>query len=329
MRKIIIVLLSCILFNSCAMLLAKRQTVHVNSTPTGAKVYSGNNYVGMTPCNFTTKRAKPTLYFEKEGYYSSRINTQTKFRSGFWWNLMFTGFFGLIVDIPYAMKYTQTNYNVELNPRPVAQPTPQLITNLEQYAPSSVLAEIVRGSNMEEMKAQTIFKKYNSAVFMIFTRDARGEYQGSGFFISPNGIAISNYHVFKNTYKGLEIIKLHNGKQYKIKEVLAYSEKYDYILFRVEGKFNYIPVSKKKYEIGDKIYTIGSPKGLENTFSSGEISQIRSNSLIQINAPIDHGSSGGALINAQGEAIGITSGGRDDSGANLNYAIDINVIFKK
>lgn len=141
------------------------------------------------------------------------------------------------------------------------------------------------------------------------------------------GLAISNYHVFKGTHIGAEIIELYNGKQYKVKEVLAYSERYDYILFRIEGKFNYIPITQREYEVGEKVYAIGSPKGMENTFSSGEISQIRGNAIIQISVPIDHGSSGGALINSYGEVIGITSGGDDGSGANLNYAMDIRIIF--
>jgi len=65
---------------------------------------------------------------------------------------------------------------------------------------------------------------------------------------------------------------------------------------------------------------------LDNTFSSGEISQIRPNEdyQIQISVPIDHGSSGGALINQYGEAIGITSAGLGEySSANLNFAVDI------
>jgi serine protease Do len=79
-------------------------------------------------------------------------------------------------------------------------------------------------------------------------------------------------------------------------------------------------------EVGEKVYTIGSPLGLENTFSSGEISQLREDNLIQINAPIDHGSSGGALINEYGEVIGITTAGIESSGANLNFAVDIDVV---
>lgn len=171
-----------------------------------------------------------------------------------------------------------------------------------------------------------IFKRYDSAVFMVFTSDGYHAYQGSGFFISADGLAVSNYHVFKGTGIGYEIIKLSNGNQYKIEKVLAKSEKDDYILFRVKGRFNYIPVSQRKREVGERVYTIGSPKGLENTFSSGEISQIREDNFIQISCPIDHGSSGGVLINRYGEAIGITTGGRDDSGANLNFAKDIRVV---
>ena len=174
--------------------------------------------------------------------------------------------------------------------------------------------------------ATEIFKRYDSAVFMVFTTDGYNAYQGSGFFISADGLAVSNYHVFKGTGVGYEIIKLSDGRQYKIEKVLAKSEADDYILFRVKGQFNYIPVSHRKREVGERVYTIGSPKGLENTFSSGEISQIREDNFIQISCPIDHGSSGGALINRYGEAIGITTGGRDDSGANLNFEKDIRVV---
>lgn len=176
------------------------------------------------------------------------------------------------------------------------------------------------------ISATELFKRYNSAVFMVFTTDGYNAYQGSGFFISKDGLAVSNYHVFKGTAVGYEVIKLSNGRQYKIDRVLAKSESDDYILFRVKGRFNYIPVSQRQCEVGERVYTIGSPKGLENTFASGEISQIRAGGFIQISCPIDHGSSGGALINRYGEAIGITTGGRDDSGANLNFAKDIHVV---
>lgn len=186
-------------------------------------------------------------------------------------------------------------------------------------------SQVSQGS---KLSASEVFDKYNTAVFMVYTSNGWNEFQGSGFFINSSGLAVSNYHVFKGTGVGLETIKLANGTKCKLKSVVAKSSEYDFILFYVDipGTCNYIPVSNRQSKVGEKVFTIGSPRGLENTFSSGEISQFRGDYVIQINAPIDHGSSGGALINEYGEVIGITSAGYDDSGANLNFALDIKAV---
>ena len=184
-------------------------------------------------------------------------------------------------------------------------------------------------SSPTKFSAEKIYQKCNPAVFTVLTENDIVQSQGSGFFISPTGLAVSNYHVFKGTYKGLELIYMADGTQYKVKEVLHHDENEDFILFRVNTnnqKVPYLKVTNRRPIIGNKIFAIGSPRGFTNTLSTGEISQLRGDYFIQINAPIDHGSSGGALINEYGEVIGITSGGRDDSGANLNYAIDISVV---
>ncbi len=175
-----------------------------------------------------------------------------------------------------------------------------------------------------------IFERLSSAVFKIHTSTGFEGYQGSGFFISSDGVAVSNYHVFQGTAVGYEDIILSNGATYKVTEVYHKSEEYDFIIFKVgvNRNVNYIPIASSTPRVGEMIYTIGSPRGLDNTFSSGEISQIRENGeILQISAPIDHGSSGGVLLNTKGEAVGITSGGIDDSGANLNYAWNINLIM--
>ena len=208
----------------------------------------------------------------------------------------------------------------------VEKSVPPKIDNRIISRPGQANNPKVKHDTDKVIPATEVFKRYNSAVFMVFTTDGYNAYQGSGFFISKDGLAVSNYHVFKGTGIGYEVIKLSDGRQYKIDKVLAKSESDDYILFRIKGQFNYIPVSQRQCEVGERVYTIGSPKGLENTFASGEISQIRSDDFIQISCPIDHGSSGGALINQYGEAIGITTGGRDDSGANLNFAKNIHVV---
>lgn len=185
-----------------------------------------------------------------------------------------------------------------------------------------------RGGN-NKLDGAKIFSNYNTAVFMVFTSDGYNGYQGSGFFINSEGLAVSNYHVFHGTNIGAEQIKLAGSdKVYKVTEVIHNSEYEDFILFRVNiSGTNCIPIAKCKPQIGEKVYAIGSPHGLENTFSSGEISQWRDKNLMQISALIDHGSSGGALINEYGEVVGITSGTFvDGSQANLNYAWSIDVI---
>ena len=183
-----------------------------------------------------------------------------------------------------------------------------------------------RGNKMD---GSEVFRKYRNAVFMVFTSDGTNTYQGSGFFINSNGLAVSNYHVFKGTGIGAEVIKLAGSNTaYKVVEVLQKSEDGDFILFRVNcNNTNYIPISRNKPSVGEKVFAIGSPRGLENTFSSGEVSQWRDTNLMQISALIDHGSSGGALINEYGEVVGITSGSfYDGSQANLNYAWSIDVV---
>ena len=184
-------------------------------------------------------------------------------------------------------------------------------------------------SSLKKLEGQEIFDKYSTAVFMVFTRDGMNGYQGSGFFINNDGTAVSNYHIFKGTGIGMEQIKLLGSDvPHCIKEVIIKNEEEDFIIFRVDcSNTNYLPIASFKPKIGEKVYAIGSPRGLENTFSSGVVSQWRDKNLMQISALIDHGSSGGALINEYGEVVGITSGSfADGSQANLNYAWSIDVI---
>ncbi len=210
-------------------------------------------------------------------------------------------------------------------------PSSNNISNIkEQLVDPSVLSKIALSNSSKEISPKEIFKKYNNAVLLIYSSNGEQMAQGSGFVVSKDGIAVSNYHVLKGTYKGLEVIKLPNGETHKITEVYGYSEKFDYIVFQLDGnKFDYIPIHLGEIEIGDEVYAIGSPRGLVNTLSNGLISQRHNDFIFQISAPIDHGSSGGVLINKFGEAIGITSGGIDGSAANLNFAYDIKAIFSR
>lgn len=181
-------------------------------------------------------------------------------------------------------------------------------------------------SSRQKLEGKDIFAKYNNAVFTIYGEDAENIYQGSGFFIGLDGLAVSNYHVFDGPT--VMMVKLSNSSEYNIARIHSYNEEEDFILFTVNCENScFIPIAESKPLVGEKVYAIGSPLGLENTFSSGEVSQWRDDHLMQTTVPIDHGSSGGALINEYGEVVGITSGTLNKhSNANLNYAWSIEAI---
>ena len=190
------------------------------------------------------------------------------------------------------------------------------------------IANVATGHHTK-LEGAEVFQRYSKAIFMVFTSDGSNVYQGSGFFIGNCGLAVSNYHVFRGTDTENEVIKVYgDDTAYKVEKIYAQSEAEDFVLFRVAyNNKTAIPLASERPKIGDKVFTIGSPRGLENTFSSGEVSQWRDTNLMQISALIDHGSSGGALINEYGEAVGITSGTfAEGSQANLNYAWSIEVV---
>ena len=179
-------------------------------------------------------------------------------------------------------------------------------------------------SETQKTDISTLYEQNKDAVFVIYTSNETTNFQGSGFFISSLGVAVSNYHVFKGTTKGLESIKTENGT-FKVESVLTYSENNDYIVFKVAGNgvsFPYLKIANSLPRVGEDVFAIGAPQGLELTLSKGIISALRAdNSIIQTTTEITHGSSGGPLFNMQGEVIGITSAGMGE--ADLNFAVSV------
>lgn len=173
-----------------------------------------------------------------------------------------------------------------------------------------------------------LYQKSGPAVFTILATSDQGLVQGSGFFISQDGIAISNYHVLEGVYLDQAEIRMEDGSQVRIKEILARNSVEDYIVFKVvldHQDFPSLPLAPQEAEIGEKVFAIGTPEGLEQTLSEGIISGYRdSRTIIQTTADIEPGSSGGPLLNMRGEVIGITTATLGE--ANLNFAVNVNLL---
>lgn len=132
---------------------------------------------------------------------------------------------------------------------------------------------------------------------------------GSGFFISPDGYALTNAHVVGNA-KTVAIVDF-AGVQY-MADVLRLDEERDVALIKADiTRNNYFPISKRNVKVTDTVYAIGTPlrESLKTTITKGIVSAIRYQSkqelsFYQVDAEIAPGSSGGPLVDEFGNVIG-------------------------
>lgn len=171
------------------------------------------------------------------------------------------------------------------------------------------------------------FNKLSNGVVQINVYDCNDTSigTGSGFYISNERI-VTNYHVLEGA-SYVEISE-NNGNNYICTTLTLYDEEIDIAILSTDySSKEFLSIGESDtLIIGDTVYAIGSPYGLQNTLSDGIISAIRDD-MIQITTPISLGSSGGALLNSSGQVIGITTSSIPD-GENIGFAIPIDKIFE-
>ena len=180
-----------------------------------------------------------------------------------------------------------------------------------------------QGTRRREPSARQIAQRTFPSIVVLVTEDARGQPSslGSGFFVDQDVVA-TNYHVIEGATRVYARI-IGQEKELEILETVAVDERRDLALVRLDAKARPLALSKTgQMRVGDPVYVVGNPEGLEGTFSAGIVSALRGNSYIQITAPISHGSSGGPVLNRLGEVIGVAVGTIED-GQNLNFAIPV------
>jgi serine protease Do len=153
--------------------------------------------------------------------------------------------------------------------------------------------------------------------------------QGSGFFVSADGYAVTNNHVVDGADK-IEVTT-DAGKTYTAK-VIGTDARTDVALIKVEGgsDFPFARLSEGKARIGDWVLAVGNPFGLGGTVTAGIVSasgrDIGSgpyDDFIQIDAPVNKGNSGGPAFNMQGEVVGVNTAIYSPSGGNVGIAFSI------
>jgi Do/DeqQ family serine protease len=155
---------------------------------------------------------------------------------------------------------------------------------------------------------------------------------GSGVIVRADGVVVTNYHVIN----GMQQIKvvLNDRREFNARIILA-DERSDIAVLQLEGVNERLPTlridDREEQQVGDLVLAIGNPFGVGQTVTNGIISALNrtetgisdSGSFIQTDAAINPGNSGGALVDMDGELIGINTAifSRSGSSSGVGFAV--------
>ncbi|MBW3542479.1 MAG: trypsin-like peptidase domain-containing protein [Planctomycetes bacterium] len=203
----------------------------------------------------------------------------------------------------------------------------------------------------DERQAVAVYDRYNKSVVNITTRGSRpdgffllelpSEGSGSGSVIDRGGHVLTNYHVVEGA-RQVEVT-LYDGKTYDATFVGA-DPIYDIAVIRVDAPEEALhPVvfgDSSRLRVGQRVYAIGNPFGLERTMTTGIISSLNRTlgiragrtikSIIQIDAAVNPGNSGGPLLDSRGRLIGMNTAIASATGQNsgVGFAIPVNLVTR-
>jgi len=189
----------------------------------------------------------------------------------------------------------------------------------------AILLSFVGRTIAQAQSPQEIAKRAFGSTVLLVMEDSNGQPLSlrSGFFVREGEIA-SNLHVVDGSARGYAKVVGQNLK-YDIVGITAVDPERDLVILEIlAARASTLPLgASDAVQVGQTVYAVGNPQGLEGTFSQGIVSSIRevgANKLLQITAPISPGSSGGPVLNGKGEVIGV-SVATFRGGQNLNFAI--------
>jgi S1-C subfamily serine protease len=171
--------------------------------------------------------------------------------------------------------------------------------------------------------------KISPSVVVIQGKTTSGDALGSGFIVSKDGKIVTNLHVVRDMKTAT--VQTAKGEVFDSVSVVGIDERRDLAVLQIAG-FN-LPVlelgDSDVVTVGEPLVIVGSPRGLEGTVTSGILSSVRDSgegfTVLQTDAAVNPGNSGGPLANSRGQAIGVVSS-KVRSAENLNFAIPINYV---
>jgi hypothetical protein len=181
-----------------------------------------------------------------------------------------------------------------------------------------------RTPSQQSLTARQVARQVLPSVVYIEMEGAGGKpaCYGSGFFVAPAEI-LTNKHVVTCSGTGRGRVRLAGGKRSYVTGRILASDDVDLALIEIQGLMA-PPLrldTARRLSVGDDIFVAGNPEGLEGTFTRGIVSGVRSEGgLLQIDAPVSPGSSGGPVVDTYGSVVGVTVSSIRE-GQNLNFAI--------
>lgn len=173
---------------------------------------------------------------------------------------------------------------------------------------------------------QELISQLKGRVYRLDVYDLTGQIVSTGSAVAIGTTELmTNYHVIKDAAR--VVAHGENDVTFDVVGMLIGREDYDLAILRVNKTLTPVTTRTDEPKVGEDVIAIGSPQGLTNTVSTGIVSATRNLNgitILQLTAPISHGSSGGGLFDQNGALIGITFASLVD-GQNLNFAIPMKI----
>ncbi len=186
----------------------------------------------------------------------------------------------------------------------------------------------------EEFINVTVYEKINPAIVLVEAQLPEGFSSGTGCIVNKNGLILTSSHVV-NDANYIEVTTS-KGEIYKANVIKTQDENEDLALLQIKPK-SPLPTIKfgdsSLIKVGQKVLAIGNPFGFNGTLTTGIVSRIDyERNKIQTDAAINPGSSGGPILNANGEVIGISQSiynpDNNKSNIGIGFAVPANDVKK-